>query len=84
MNTGELFYREGHKMMVVDVKTSPEFSASRPRMLFENAALFAEFDVTADGQRFAMIDTSKNPKPTQIDVIVNWFDELKRKVPVER
>ncbi|HEX2344816.1 MAG TPA: hypothetical protein VHI98_30385 [Vicinamibacterales bacterium] len=40
------------------------------------------YDVTADGRRFVMIDTSNNPKPTQIDVIVNWFEELKRKVPV--
>jgi serine/threonine-protein kinase len=80
--TGELFYREGHKMMVVDVGTSPDFSAGRPRILFENAAMANAFDVAADGQRFVMIDTSANPKPTQIDVIVNWFEELKRKVPV--
>ena len=81
--TGELFYREGQKMMVVDVRTSPDFSASRPRMLFEKAAMLNEFDVTADGQRFVMIDTSNNPTPTQIEVIVNWFEELKRKVPAK-
>lgn len=80
--SGELFYREGHKMMVVDVRTSPEFSVSRPRMLFENDRMLNSYDVTADGRRFVMIDTSNNPKPTQIDVIVNWFEELKRKVPV--
>jgi hypothetical protein len=53
-----------------------------PRMLFENDRMLNSYDVTADGRRFVMIDTSNNPKPTQIDVIVNWFEELKRKVPV--
>jgi hypothetical protein len=51
-------------------------------MLFENDRMLNSYDVTADGRRFVMIDTSNNPRPTQIDVIVNWFEELKRKVPV--
>ena len=31
----ELFYRDGGKMMVVDVTTQSGFHAAKPRMLFE-------------------------------------------------
>ena len=80
----ELFYREGPKLMAVAVQMSPVFSASRPTVLFENAGLLSDFDVTADGQRFVMIETSAEPAPTQIEVVVHWFEELKRKVPTVR
>ncbi len=83
-DTGELFYREGPKMLAVTVVTSPPFSASKPRLLFEKTAVLDEFDVTADGARFVMIDKSEEPAPTQINVVVNWHEELKRKVPTGR
>ena len=31
----ELFYRNGDKMMAVDIATQPDFAAGKPRMLFE-------------------------------------------------
>ena len=34
-NGRELFYREGSKMMAVDVTTEPAFSAGKPKMLFD-------------------------------------------------
>ena len=34
-NGRELFYRNGDKMMAVDIATQPGFSAGKPRMLFE-------------------------------------------------
>ena len=33
-NRRELFYRNGDKMMAVDISTRPGFAASTPRMLF--------------------------------------------------
>jgi eukaryotic-like serine/threonine-protein kinase len=84
-NGKELFYRSGDKMMAVDVTTLPSFSVGRPRMLFQGpylptAVTFPYFDVSADGQRFLMIKPSEQ-KPTQIVVVQNWFEELKRRVP---
>ncbi len=49
----ELFYREGDKIMIVDVETRPAFHPSRPRTLFEAKFLFS-YDVAPDG-RFLMI-----------------------------
>ena len=82
---GELFYRNGNKMMAVEIRTQPAFEASQPQPLFEgqyhSSVSRANYDVTADGQRLLMLK-SKDPAPTQINVVLNWFEELKRKVPV--
>jgi len=87
-NGRELFYRSGNKMMAVDVTTQPGFAAGTPRMLFEgqyDPAPFplANYDVSRDGQSFLMLKPSEQAQsaPTQINVVLNWFEELKRRVP---
>ena len=86
-NGRELFYRSGDKMMAVDIATQPRFTASKPRMLFEgpyepSPATGPNYDVSADGQRFLMIKASEQEQAvTQIDMVLNWFEELKRRVP---
>ncbi len=87
-NGRELFYRSGDKMMAVDIATQPGFAAGTPRMLFEGPYEPApvpidNYDVSPDGQRFLMIKPSEQAQaaPTQINVVLNWFEELKRRVP---
>jgi Tol biopolymer transport system component/DNA-binding winged helix-turn-helix (wHTH) protein len=87
-NGRELFYRSGDKMMAVEITTQPSFAAGKPRVLFEGKYLPAVFtvpnyDVSPDGQRFLMIKPveQKQAGPTQINVVLNWFEELKQKVP---
>jgi serine/threonine-protein kinase len=83
----ELFFRNGNKMMAVDVTTEPTFSADKPKMLFEGLYVAApraltNYDVSPDGQRFLMIKPSEqNTALTQIVLVQNWFEELKRRVP---
>ncbi|HYL85789.1 MAG TPA: protein kinase [Candidatus Angelobacter sp.] len=87
-NGRELFYRNGDKMMAVDIAIQPSFAAGKPRMLFQGpyertAATAPNYDVSPDGQRFLMLkpaDTGESA-PTQINVVLNWFEELKRRVP---
>jgi len=88
-NGRELFYRSGDRMMAVDIVTQPGFVAGRPRMLFEKRyeaapAPIVNYDVSPDGQRFLMIKPvdQEEAAPTQINVVLNWFEELKRRVPV--
>jgi serine/threonine-protein kinase len=86
-NGRELFYRSGDKMMSVDIATQPGFAAGKPRMLFEGRYEpppfpIANYDVAPDGQRFLMIKASEEGASTQINVVLNWFEELKRRVPV--
>jgi eukaryotic-like serine/threonine-protein kinase len=85
----ELFYRNGDKMMAVEITTQPSFSASKPKMLFEgrytmtSGATFPDYDVSLDGQRFLMLKPVEQEQaaPTQINVVLNWTEELKRLVP---
>jgi serine/threonine-protein kinase len=87
-NVGELFYRSGDKMMAVDITAQPGFAVGTPRMLFEGRYELAPFpvanyDVSPDGERFLMLKPSESAEtaPTQINVVLNWFEELKRRVP---
>jgi Tol biopolymer transport system component len=87
-NGRELFYRSGRKMIAVDIATQPSFAVGKARMLFEGEyvptpATLSNYDVTPDGQRFLMLKPSESAEaaPTQINVVLNWFEELKRKVP---
>jgi Tol biopolymer transport system component/predicted Ser/Thr protein kinase len=88
-NGGELFYRNGDKMMAVDITTQPGFAAGTPKLLFEGRYAtgpfpIANYDVSPDGQRFLMLKAAEQAEaaPTQINVVLNWFEELKQKVPV--
>ena len=85
-NGRELFYRNGDKMMAVDVTTEPSFNAGTPRLLFEGRYGRDSFDrtyydVTPDGQRFVMVKAGETLAPAQINITLNWFEELKRLVP---
>ena len=82
-NGRELFYREGNKMMAVPVTTQPTFRAGAPTLLFEGESRVS-YDVTPDGQRFLTIQKGEQEAATQINVVLNWFEELKRLVPTDQ
>ena len=44
-----------------------------------------KYDVSPDGQRFLMIKPAeqKQADPTQINVVLNWFEELSRTLRLE-
>ena len=76
----ELFYRNGDQLMVAQITTSPTFSAAKPQLLFQ--ANFTGYDVSPDGQRIVAIQAVEPGKPgTHINVVLNWFEELKRLAP---
>jgi Tol biopolymer transport system component len=74
-NGRELFYRNGNKMMVVNVSINPQFSASKPELLFSGwyatDRIAANYDISPDGQRFLMIKGEQTAS-TQIKIILNW------------
>ena len=84
----ELFYRNANKMMAVPLRSQPAFSAGPPSVLFERALKSGiynttSYDVAANGQEFLMIERRLDLAPTQLNVVLNWSQELQRKVPVE-
>jgi serine/threonine-protein kinase len=86
----ELFYRSGDAVLAVAIDTDPALTIGPPRVLFERALGYSiqsnvrQYDVSADGRRFLMINKAQAAAgSTQINVVLNWFEELKRLVPSE-
>ena len=85
----QLFYRnDTNQTMAVEIVTEPTLTPRRPQLLLEEQYVempipSANYDVTADG-RFIVTEEaglSDESARTQIHLILNWFEELKRLVP---
>jgi Tol biopolymer transport system component len=91
-NGREIFYfRVPGIMMSVPVETGTSFKAGAPRVLFKGEYFAGynrtQYSVTPDGRRFLMIKNaaakSKSALPQQINIVLNWFEELKERIPVK-
>ena len=83
----QLFYLDdSNTLMAVPVETSgPRFTVGKPAKVFETkySGNFYSYDVTPDGQRFLMMKDAPaggRDEPRQIVVVLNWFEELRRRV----
>ncbi len=93
-NGRELFYRGGDAVIVVAVETKPAFRAEEPKMLFRGnyySLVGQMWDVSPDDKRFLMLKPAAStaaesaaaaPRP-KINIVINWFEELKQRVPVK-
>ena len=90
-NGQKLYYRSlSGNLMAVPIQTSPSFVPGRLRELFplarfRTSANAASFDVDVSGEKFIMVsrlDTPETASFQQINVVLNWFEELKERVPV--
>ena len=90
-NGRELFYLEGAgtdkaAMMAVEFAAGGAFKAGAPRKLFEAkidiTTPLRSYDVTPDG-RFLIARPEDPPdqRVTRLNVVLNWFEELKRRAP---
>ena len=84
----QLFYRWEDQVWVTDVRTDSGFAAGRPRFLFERAGYslggpIRGYDLSLDSRRFLMVKLDqRTPSPaTELTLVQNWVEELKRKVP---
>jgi hypothetical protein len=81
----ELFYRNGDKVMVVEIETAPQLKKGIPKVLFEtrfDPALYQPFDVAPDGRSFLVIRPGEaGQTATQINIVLNWTEELRQRVP---
>jgi hypothetical protein len=75
-------------MMVAPTPLGPGFVPGRSRALFSTERFrfsgnASAFDIHPDGTRFVMVTLGDPPPPlrNQINVVVNWTEELKRSVP---
>ena len=76
--------------MAVPVESGATFTAGRSQMLFEGSYPTPKsgrqlYDASADGERFLMIKSGTDDAGAgqpQINIVLNWFEELKQRVPV--
>ena len=85
-NGRELFYLNGTRLMAVDLDTDADLTLGKPRQLFERSSGLGNYDIAPDGQHFAIIEPREiePPPPTQLILVQNWFQELKRLVPTNK
>jgi serine/threonine protein kinase/Tol biopolymer transport system component len=94
----ELFYRNDDATMRVAVETQTTFKPGKPEVLFRgkyyyhmpSGIEFTPWDISRDGKRFVMAkraqpaDSGSAEKPlNKINIVLNWFEELKQRVPVK-
>ena len=80
---GRELYYFNRGMMAVEIETEPTVTAGPPRVLFQGSYLVGggrHYDLAPDGERFLMIRASSSE---QINVVLNWFEELERLVPTD-
>jgi serine/threonine-protein kinase len=90
----ELFYLDtSGTLMVVPVRTSgATFSSGNATKVFDTQYATPDrsrtYDVSPDGKRFLMLkdDATRDPNsaPAGIVVVLNWFEELKAKLPARK
>jgi serine/threonine-protein kinase len=75
-----LFFLDGEgRLMEAEVRTDPTFAVGRPELVAGGP--YESFDVAADGDHFLALRIERGEPITELVVVENWFEELKRKVP---
>jgi len=79
-----------NQMWVVDIQTDGSFAAGKPHLLFQQSgylwsAPIRAYDIDRNSQRFLMVKREqRKPTPvTEMTLVQNWFEDLKRRVPVK-
>ncbi len=79
----EMFFSNGTKWYSVTYSLSPTPIFDAPELMFEGSYMQIPgfgYDVTPDGKRFLLVKpVEEAPQSTELNVVVNWFDEIKAK-----
>ncbi len=74
----------------VDIVTEPAFAFSNEQTLpgegFNVVINYRDYDISPDGERLLMVFPANRADPgeparPQINIVLNWFEELKERVP---
>jgi hypothetical protein len=86
----ELLFNLPGQLMKVSVATRPTFTVGKPVQVPRGAVATPwpaqrSYDMTPDGKLLGVIVSGENSRsrsdPTQIRMVLNWFTELKQRVP---
>ncbi len=77
----EMFYRRGPALVRVAVQTDPVFAVRAREVLldgtYERNEFHTNYDIHPDGSHFVMVESAE--ASTQLVVVLNWFEELRRR-----
>ena len=84
----ELFYRGTDSLMMVGVQPGEILSFTTPKALFRDeyglkSTNHSGYSVSNDGKRLLMLKGEPMTGITQLEVVINWFDEIKQKAPAD-
>jgi Tol biopolymer transport system component len=87
----ELHYRAGDSLMSAVLETEPNLRAGAPVQVYHplppspNSTVIGspQFDLAPDG-RCLIVQKSPLPPVRRLEVVLGWFDELRRRVPVPK
>jgi serine/threonine-protein kinase len=93
-NGREIYYRKDDAVMAVSVETEGSFKSGKPEFLFRGPYVVLganeghPWDISPDGKRFLMMKgagsaSSTTGGPRKINIVLNWFEELKQRVPTK-
>ena len=84
----QLFYVQDDQVWATDIRTEGGFSPVKTRLLCEYRGLHGgrpirNWDLWPDGQGFLIVTRDeRKPQPvTELILVQNWFEELKRLCP---
>jgi Tol biopolymer transport system component len=86
----ELFFQRPGEAFRLPIRTTPELQLGRIEKLFDHDTLQGlfgpqDYDVSSDGKRFLMVERADTERASQpFHIVLNWFEELKRRAPVRR
>lgn len=90
----QLFFISSGRAVAVQTETAPTFRPSTPTPMFElppyygsAARIGRQWDMAPDGDRFLIVNPGdvalSEQSPSQMVVVLNWIEELKRLVPAK-
>jgi eukaryotic-like serine/threonine-protein kinase len=88
----QLFYMNGNRLMSVDLNADSGLYPTKPRRLVErtfspssadSGAWGHTYAVFPDGKRFLFVENAPQPEVREITVVLNWFEELKARLPAK-
>ena len=79
----ELYYRNRDQWFVVPIEVEGGFRAGKAKVIFEGPYINVpgySWDIHPDGKHFLVLEAEPQKNPRQLRVVLNWAEELKRKV----
>jgi hypothetical protein len=81
-----IFYRLDSQMLAVDVDTRSGLTFGKARVLFDGPYTYSNigsqnYDLTPDDRRFVMIRPASEAAAPPLNIVTNWFEEVKRLTP---